>query len=1487
MNKQLFVCLLVISVVFMATSVRADYLDVFANGTVKSWQNITVFSTVFMNNGTPVQNVNVSFNFTTANLTQNTTGSGTYNTTLAVPPGRTGEFNITIWFNNSNKTIPVFITNISTGSVNFPGLKPPFSSGESFLVNVSIFNLTNQTLQNYTPAIEMFLSNGPKAAWTIANTTRKDVHQGNITYNVTIPSTADGGVYGVSVDRGAIISYFYVKSGFSVAANTQTEKNETRVDYTPGSNFTILVKFRDASDNPIVNATNVTATVKYPNGSTSTLQLFHDANRDGFYNTTFITNSGQSGQYSIEVTAQNGSTKVQTSTIVNTQMLKARLEPQTGLFQEWGDAAAFATNSPAALNFLVTNLSDDSIVQGATSGGASRVNCNSIIVASATNANNGSAVTINAASDASGTYFSTPVCRMTFTTPNETGTYKFSVNATVGTSTINTSVSGIGYMTVQKYFLRAAPVSSLGGFASFVSQFEPSGNATFQVFAFDMATGAEVSGDNVTNVTAVKIKPLDFGGGTSEITNITTENITAGTSASAPTITIRLPANRTGPQLIEITARINGTNETVVGTAFYFTKYIMGWLSPDSGATFFEGGGSQGGSQGGGPSGGYGPGGAFSCSPGKKIFSGNVFEVKANGAAENVEVTNITFAREELTGKNIKSCLSITSNKSDSSGRISIPVTISSSCGSLSGFYFVQFNATYKGNLDTLESGFSCRTFNFYPSASAWRVDSRGSVNITINGITRLNDSRNMQNGTMRIINAINWNPTGGKALSLNGTINASVTNGIGVIVLNPTNLSVDKWPEGSINLNVEFTAKASEGGGSDVQYSGFQSIPFDVYVKQVGNNSNVWGQTFRPGDLVTVRLSAATNISRENYDTNRSIIPVARGFKVKVGVPWEGRLVDVTPSSAVLIYDNWNHTTQSGYPTYGEEFWELNFTLPSKLKKGWNQVEITVNNSAGDKASTNVGFEISYFTVRTGVVESVSAFSANTNTAGVNATLNSSGIAYDNITQHYNVRSKSGIVCYNTQFNVQRFSESGSQVVYNSTDRILVLDNTSSGVYDTVVWNSSGVITITQQFQNKSNIYIYNFENCNNFNVINASYTPSWSSYFDTFETNSNFTIPYIIRNASSGAPPTAGATVSINSLIKQNDGSGLGGGMGFDTKLSSSEYATVSAATNAHGIAFVKLNITRSGSYQLFWKVTQGSIEDVAKFYTGFGFGGGYADFGTQVSVRSFSAYGQRTQRLGSNTANIVLTLGPNNISTSLNIYNYTNLSSRVTLWNGTLNETVSGALRADYANSVFYVIYDPLTNKTIIDDDPDMNVTTNDNTGSDYMAHTNASINSSIALGTGYTLKVSKIEVNKTNSNVTKIAVFQTSPSPGWIEVNATTNYTISVCAQGFAKPNPPYEGVSVYLYGESWSYSFGGPSTFNTTPLQWHDPINGTRFSFSEVNATTGPSGCVALDVTYPGGWPQGSTTIRGTLTRNSDRETVWVDSVWRQYNSWPS
>ena len=320
------------------------------------------------------------------------------------------------------------------------------------------------------------------------------------------------------------------------------------------------------------------------------------------------------------------------------------------------------------------------------------------------------------------------------------------------------------------------------------------------------------------------------------------------------------------------------------------------------------------------------------------------------------------------------------------------------------------------------------------------------------------------------------------------------------------------------------------------------------------------------------------------------------------------------------------------------------------------------------------------------------------------------------------------------------------------------------------------------------------------------------------------------------------------------------------------------ISSETDSNGIAFVRMNVTRSGSYQVFWKINDTNMEDTAKFSNGFGNqgGGAYTDFGTQINVRSFASFGQRVNRLQNNTvANAVVTLYPYN-STTQPVWNNTNVTANVTIWNGTFNESNIGDFLRDGTTQTIYVLYDPITNKTYLDDDINMNASASDST----VAFTSSSINSTFTFSSA-TYGASKVDVNSSDSNVTKIA-FYVDGGGDWYNLNATTNLSVKICAQTFVKPAVGIANVGVYLYAESYS---SGPRA-SVTPLNWHDPVNNTLYNFTAVNATTGPNGCVTLDIAYPGGWPQGSTSVKGTLTRNTgaanQTETVWVDSVWRQY-----
>lgn len=1520
-HKNIFV----FAVILLFSSIAfADYLDAYAKAVVQTNSTIYVKGYVKNSTGAGIQNVNVTAALSSFSNSSVSVSNGYFDINLTAPLAP-GEYNISVSTNTSlSKTIHAYVSNTTSGYINFTGSKPPFSAGISFMINATMWNAAGGLIINYTPSVTIYKANGPAVNWTVFNTTPANNHAGYIGYNISVPADADGS-YSISLDKGVITTIVLIQSTTIMAVNTQTGSNETKTNFYPGANFTIAAKIRDTSGNPIGYATNVTARVTKPDNSIDTVILNNDTTQEGRYaSSAYITSSSSAGQYIIDVSAIVAGKTIKGSITASTQAMKARLERQAEFFKEWGDSAAFTAGGTVGLNIIVMNLSDDLII-GGTLTGINSVNCTS----GGTNvtglyATNGSSLSIGTVTyDAGGNYMGTAVCRITFTAPAATGNYKITFTTSVG----NMNVSGAGYLEVQKYILKPNPVSSLGGAFDFAVMLYPGDNATFEVSAFDMNSQAEVAGINITNLTVTKITPLEFVGGGSDILegglgrsdafNIT--NYTAGSNIANPTITMQLPVNRTGPFQAEVRAIINNgtTNETVTGRGFYISKYVMGFLSSFGGMMGGPpgSGGEMEGGPGGmeqGPSGGFGGGSA--CS-GTENFRGNVMELKTNSAPKDpVTFNNILQAREEMTGKSVLPCLSMTLNSSDSNGMVQVPIMFNTSvsgCSSLTGFHFMLVNITYQGKADAVPAGFMCKRLSFQPSITdnsgnmAWKTAPSGTVNMTISSIRRINDSTTIRGGTVRIIRAFNFNPGSGmKMLAPNGTLTATLNNGSANIVLVPTSFSSSTWPNGFISITVQVTANATYNGISDSSESGFQVTAFDANAIQLNGAYNMWGQTLNAGQNISIMIEASTNVSRNNNDYTVALgANTTTGFTAKVGIPWEGKMKDVSIYRANLTSDGWNNTGHSTWPNFGKERWLINITLPANLKKGTNMIEITVNNSANEKAITDIGFTAASYSIKVGQEEglqmengyyslrwgsSAASPAAILDGAGPNVQqiLNKGGVGTWNLTAlnlSYNLYSKSNSVCLRRGLNMTRWNE-GQNAIYRydrngvNTAEVLLLDNTSSGNYDTVIINNTALagspLAILRAGQNyTSQLYLWLVDSCGYSKWINASAISSqgWS-WGGSWEKNSNFTMPYIVQK---GGVAVNGATVSVNAVIKQMDSTGSGsGGFGFDKKLSSSEYTVGSVNTDANGIAFVPVSISLSGSMMIFWKLVDGNVQDIASFQSKGPSSGG--DSGTQVQIRSFDAYGQRVARVRGThaTASIVLY---NYTSADGTIWNKALGAPGLGIYNGTYNESISGQLLQDSPNDInktYYFLLNSTANIDLIMADTDMDFSNaqNGNKTSSYTIDSNS-----------FGIAETRV-ANTTTGNVTTLAIYRDSNA--WYPItSASQNISVTVCAQSFAKPAAPYPGARVYIYAESWSMN--SPMA-TSTPLDWFDPINGTRYSFgsnggsySLANATTGPKGCVALDVSHPTGWPANSpVNVKAIVTYGVNTESTWVDNVWR-------
>ncbi len=1519
-HKQIFV----FAIVLLFSSIAfADYLDAYAKAVVQTNSTIYVRGYVKNSTGSGIANVNVTAALSSSSNNSVSASNGYFDINLTAPL-LAGEYNISVSTNTSlSKIIHTYASNTTSGSINFTGSKPPFSAGVSFLINVTLWNGTAGLIINYTPSITIYKANGPAVNWTVFNTTPANSHAGYIGYNISVPADADGS-YSISLDKGVITTVVLIQSTTIMAVNTQTDSNETKTNFYPGANFTIVAKIRDTSGNPIGYAVNVTARVTKPDKTVDTATLSNDTTQEGRYaSSAYVTSSSSAGQYIIDVSAIVAGKTIKGSITASTQAMKARLEKQAEFFKEWGDSAAFTAGGTVGLNVIVMNLSDDSII-GGTLTGINSVNCSS----GGTNvtglyASNGSSLSIGTVTyDAGGLYMGTAVCRITFTAPSATGNYKIAFSTSVG----NMIVSGSGYLEVQKYILKPNPVSSLGGAFDFAVMLYPGDNATFEVSAFDMNSQAEVAGINITNLTVTKIMALEFIGGGSDILegglgrsdafNIT--NYTAGSNIANPTITIQLPVNRTGPFQAEVRAIINNgtTNETVTGRGFYISKYIMGFLSSFGGMMGGPPGGGEGG--GGGPPGGgheEGPAGGFgggSACAGTENFRGNVMEIKTNSAPKDpVTFNNILQAREEMTGKSVLPCLSMTLNSSDSNGMVQVPILFNTSvsgCSSLTGFHFMLVNITYQGKQDAVPAGFSCKRLSFQPSITdntgnmAWRIAPSGTVNMTISDIRRINDSTTIRGGTVQIIRVFNFNPGSGmKMLAPNGTITAALNNGSANIVLVPTNFSTPTWPNGFVSITVQVTANATYNNATDTSESGFQVTPFDSYVTQLNGGYNMWGQTLNAGQNISIMIEASTNVSRENYDIGRA--NTTTGFTAKVGIPWEGKMKDVSVYNATLQVDGWNNTGHSSWPNYGRERWLINLTLPANMKKGFNTIEITINNSNNEKATADIGFIAASYTIKVGQEEglqmedgyyslrwgsSAASPGAILDGAGPNVQqiLNKGGVGTWNLTAlnlTYNLYSKSNSVCLRRGLNMTRWNDNVQVPNHfydrngNNTAEVLLLDNSSSGIYDTVIINNTALagspLAVLRTGQNyTSQLYLWKIDSCGYSKWINASAISSqgWS-WGGSWEKNSNFTMPYIVQK---GGVAVNGATVSVNAIIKQMDSTGSGsGGFGFDRKLTSGEYTTGSVNTDANGIAFVPVSISQSGSMMIFWKLIDGSVQDIASFQSkGMSSGG---DSGTQVQIRSFDAWGNKASRVrGTHATAVVMLYNFTNPNSLVWNYNYSYGAPGAQVYNGTYNETVSGSLINDNQNKSYYFLFNStaIVDLYAIGSSMDFSgVQTGNKTNSFSIEST------SIAIG----------EARHTGSGTTQTTLaLYVDGNPTWYPVtSATQNISVIVCAQSFARPAVPYPGARVYIYAESWSMN--SPMA-TATPLDWFDPINNTRYSFgsnggsySLANATTGPKGCAAFDVVHPTGWPANNpVNVKAIVTYGGSTESTWVDNVWR-------
>ena len=363
----LFSFILISGILFLHEVHATTYLDVFATGIIQPTQNITISGHITNDTASDViSGINVSASVNSGGSGDDVTasdGSFSFNITA---PSTVGEYLVTITTNESTpivKTIPVYVSNVTDGTITYLDKSPPFSVGTTFSINVTL--LDGATLiQGYTPNITIYTLNGPPVGWSITNNSATSGSDGVISYNISIPSTAATGQYVIVVEKGSITSVFSLKSGYIIIVNPETTSEEISSNFAPNTDIMILAKIKTSSGVAAASAaTSVNAYITLPNGTVRNISLSarNQSTYPGYYNNTF-SDTSLTGTYEVRIDATIGSSIIQGYTYFEIGTFNVNLESQEDFFMEWGGTAAFPAGGTVGLNIVPFNLSNGELL---------------------------------------------------------------------------------------------------------------------------------------------------------------------------------------------------------------------------------------------------------------------------------------------------------------------------------------------------------------------------------------------------------------------------------------------------------------------------------------------------------------------------------------------------------------------------------------------------------------------------------------------------------------------------------------------------------------------------------------------------------------------------------------------------------------------------------------------------------------------------------------------------------------------------------------------------------------------------------------------------------------------------------------------------------------------------------------------------------------------------------------------------------------------
>lgn len=1501
MDKRLILfftlSLFIFSVVGFSKVLAIDfYLDAHTNNTVLPDQNITVWGGVYnySNTSDGIEGFVVTANLSTGANGTSTTGSDGNFSILLNTTGLAGENTATVSSNFTTKTVNFRVSNMSTLTIEFVENLPPFNVGGTIITKITSTD-TNKADQTINGTI--FASDGKKpSGWGTNTSTTND--NGIAYLNFSIPSTASAGRYVLSVENGAGYAFFIIKK-YTVSVKTKDTAGAAKAVFSPGDNVTVETKIVDSNGN-LRNVTSVACDVIDENNTLTSIT--GTIISDGKYQCNHTT-SGTGQSYDVKVTATDGSITEIVYTKFATQAFSVRLAPKTGdFFRDFGGKKSFTIGQTLQMNIIPTNVSNGEML---TSGTDFYCNTTSITIWDVFFASNGTSVNGSVSSDTlnSGMYMMTSGCYYEFDLGQITGIFGIKVNVTVGSQTI----TGQGYFSINKYLLKVESATMFGGM-DFNVLLKPEENATFKLSVYNLSSGAEMGIGNISYAKLNRITPLSF---TGTMTELSTDNVDYSFINGSDTkyLNVVLPSN-TGPMLLTALATVSGEN--VTGDAFYFAKYIMGFATP-SGSMWEEGGGGGGGPEedmGGGE--GSPMGGTIACSAGKKVqFSAQTMDASTMQAVKGVTFHGILEAREEETGKDVSSCFTTTKATSNNQGSATFNVTFGSSCTDLSGPYFIMFNISWKNNTDSIPAFFMCKNLNFWATAEPWDAQSNSVITIQVTNASYAgNASRIVTGGNISITRLFNFNPsTGGQALSIVPTqilSNISWTTNVynGTIQIHPANFSssgttLTKWPNGFFDGRIKICDNAT-GGVCDTNFFGFSIQPYRVYTTwwKTGEGGL---QTYTAGTVVNTTVFAQTNVSAPvnstgDYNLTHQNITSHPGFIIKIMSPKSQSKLDVTDltvTNATNDNDNWDK--DNGWGKYN-----ISFTLPSTITKGWWMGFITVNNTDGEQVDLFVDFQIKSYTVGIPHKESLQggtnaiccdAFGFNnsiTNASGdsgadsdcdetgeIIQTSNWTATNWTHIRDNYGIDpDQDGEICVHKHFNLSAEdpnsgaqpssnTDYGALVFGNSTHKMLFVKNVSD---DIIQINVGDLVPGTKQ-------YLMMIEGPWYAVFINATSTATRSNsgliqedwgWAGQFKVNESFKVPFIVIKNNQ---PQQGVNVTIENMVElETEGFGVKG-------MFDSAYYNVSPdgssgnITDSNGIAFVPLKVSQIGKFKPFWKLNS-TASDVGGF-----------DKSPVIDVRAFNAYGQMITFLPQTTKVITLYL---NTSPTYGTGYDTEVSSKY--YNGSFTETAGNEFYIDYELNTWYFLLANATtiyNKIIIDNDTTIDGNYCDDlnlgTSSDWQA----------VIGQGANAKeigIAGYSINTSGSNRANFSFYSMPTNTDQFDISAGNEKVgIRLCAQ-----NLQYRplNATINLTWVNWMSTMGMPVA---RAVALYNISTGEQMS--KINTSNLNNGCVYADIRPKDGngdvttWENGMTEVQGTVSElnttgdeTGNQQSIWVGQV---------